>query len=449
MAFNPHTETDRREMLSAIGVESVAGLVDAIPASIRFPRLDLPPKLTEFEAANHLEDLALMNTVVSASNNFLGAGSYRHYVPATVNQLLLRGEIFTAYTPYQPEVSQGTLQTIYEFQSLVAELMQMDIANASMYDGATALAEAALMAGHGAKTRKKIVVSGTVHPNYLQVLQTYCIGSKLELNVLPLPVEGFAARPAELASQIDDDTAAVIVQYPNFYGGIEELAAISELTHEAGAALIVASYPAPLSLLKPPGAFGADIATAEGQSLGIAQSFGGPYLGLMAAKKSYARLMPGRLVGMTKDSQGKRGFVLALQTREQHIRRDKATSNICTNQGLMATAATIHMSLLGVEGMREVARRSYANAQYLAAELSKIDGVEVSNGTAFFNEFVVRLSQETAAVNSALIEERIQGGLDLSMVDDSLDHHMLVATTELNDKNGIDRFAAALRAILK
>ena len=449
MAFNPHTDTDRKQMLSAIGVENFTELVDAIPARIRFPRLDLPPKLTELEAANHLDDLASLNMAVAANCNYLGAGSYRHYIPATVNQLLLRGEIFTAYTPYQPEVSQGTLQTIYEFQSLVAGLMQLDIANASMYDGATALAEAALMAGHAARTRKKIVVSGTVHPHYLQVLETYFIGSELELNLLPRPTAGFATAPADLTSSIDGDTAGVIVQYPNFYGGIEDLAAISAVAHEAGVALIVATYPVPLSLLKPPGAFGADIATAEGQSLGIAQSFGGPYVGLMAAKKSFVRLMPGRLVGMTNDSQGKRGFVLALQTREQHIRRDRATSNICTNQGLMATAATIHMSLLGVEGMREVARRSYANAQYLAAELGKLSGVEVENGTSFFNEFVVRLPKKAAGVNTALRGEGIQGGLDLSMADESLGHHMLIATTELNDKAGIDRFSATLSATLK
>jgi glycine dehydrogenase subunit 1 len=449
MAFNPHTENDRRAMLSTIGVASVAELVDAIPASIRFPRLDLPPKLTELEAASHLDELASKNVVAAGNDNYLGGGSYRHYIPATVNQLLLRGEIFTAYTPYQPEVSQGTLQTIYEFQSLVAELMQMDIANASLYDGATALAEATLMAGHAAKSRKKVVVSGTVHPNYLQVLDTYCTGSDLELTLLPRPEMGFATSPATLANQVDSDTAAVILQYPNFYGGIEDLASIAELTHEAGAALIVATYPVPLSLLKPPGAFGADIATAEGQSLGIAQSFGGPYVGLLAARQSYVRLMPGRLIGMTSDSQGKRGFVLALQTREQHIRRDKATSNICTNQGLMATAATIHMSLLGAEGMREVARRSYANAQYLAGELDKIAGVEVENGTAFFNEFVVRLPKAASGVNAALRDSGIQGGLDLSMADPGLDHHMLIATTELNDRAGIDRFTAAMGAILK
>jgi glycine dehydrogenase subunit 1 len=449
MVFNPHTETDRRAMLSTIGVESVAELVDAIPAEIRFPRLDLPPRLTELEAARHLDDLAAMNSVVAAGNNYLGAGSYRHYIPATVNQLLLRGEIFTAYTPYQPEVSQGTLQTIYEFQSLVAELMQMDIANASLYDGATALAEAALMAGHAAKTRHKVVVSGTIHPNYLEVLKTYCSGSDLELDILPVPAQGFAIDPASLAARVDDAAAAVIVQYPNFYGGIEDLAAIAELTHDAGAALIVATYPVPLALLKPPGAFCADIATAEGQSLGIAQSFGGPYVGLLAARQRYVRLMPGRLIGMTNDSQGKRGYVLALQTREQHIRRDKATSNICTNQGLMATAATIHMSLLGAEGMREVARRSYANAHYLATELAGIDGVEVENGTEFFNEFVVRLPSPANTVNTALREQHIQGGLDLSMVDEGLDHLMVLATTELNDKAGIDRFVEALGTILK
>jgi glycine dehydrogenase subunit 1 len=281
------------------------------------------------------------------------------------------------------------------------------------------------------------------------VLKTYCSGSDLELDFLPLPDRGFAFDPSSLSGRVDDGTAAVIVQYPNFYGGIEDLATVAELAHEAGAALIVATYPVPLALLKPPGAFDADIATAEGQSLGIAQSFGGPYVGLLAAKQRYVRLMPGRLVGMTNDSQGKRGFVLALQTREQHIRRDKATSNICTNQGLMATAATIYMSLLGAEGMREVARRSHANAHYLASQLAGIHGVTVENSTAFFSEFVAKLPKSATEVNSALREQRIQGGLDLSMVNERLGNHMLLATTELNDKAGIDRIVAALRAILK
>jgi len=449
MTFNPHTEAERKAMLEMIGVSSIAELVDAIPESIRFPNLDLPPQLSELEADLHLASLANENTVVPANRNFLGAGSYRHYSPATVSQLLLRGEIFTAYTPYQPEVSQGTLQIIYEFQSLAAELLDMEIANASMYDGATALAEAALMAHAAAKGRNRIVVTGTVHPHYRQVIETYCSGLDFEIAFLSAPTSGFAAGSQEIAAAIDDQTAAVIVQYPNFFGTIEDLTSISHVVHEHGAALIVATYPIPLALLKPPGAFGADIATAEGQSLGLAQSLGGPYVGLLAAKQSYVRLMPGRLAGMTTDSEGKRGYVLTLQTREQHIRREKATSNICTNQGLMATAATIYMSLVGPEGLREVARRSYANAHYLSSKLAEFEGVSVENSGEFFNEFVVRLPDAAATVNDGLKGAGFQSGLDLSYVSAELANHLLLATTELNDRSGIDAFSEALGSTLR
>ncbi len=449
MTFNPHTDAERKQMLETIGVSSVAELIDAIPESIRYPALDLPPRLTELEADLQLAALAAENVVVPANQNFLGAGSYRHYSPATVSQLLLRGEIFTAYTPYQPEVSQGTLQIIYEFQSLVAELLQMEIANASMYDGATALAEAALMARSAAKGRRRIVVAGTIHPNYREVLATYCSGVDMELAFQTTPTSGFVTTSQDIAASVDEQTAAVIVQYPNFFGTIEDLAAISHVVHEHGAALIVATYPIPLALLKPPGAFGADIVTAEGQALGVAQSFGGPYVGLLAAKQHYVRLMPGRLAGMTTDAEGKRGYVLTLQTREQHIRREKATSNICTNQGLMATAATIYMSLLGAEGLREVSRRSYANAHYLADQLAGLSGVSVANAGEFFNEFVVSLPVEAEAVNEELAAQGFQGGLALEYADETLRKSMLLATTELNDRAGIDRFVQAMGQIIR
>ncbi len=449
MTFNPHTASERQAMLETIGVSGIAELVDAIPESIRFPDLDLPPQLTELEAELKLSSLASGNTIVPANRNFLGAGSYRHYSPATVSQLLLRGEIFTAYTPYQPEVSQGTLQIIYEFQSLAAELLGMDIANASMYDGATALAEAALMAHTAAKGRSRIVITGTVHPNYREVIATYSSGLDIDLDFLPVPATGFAGTTQEIAAAIDDQTAAVIVQYPNFFGTIEDLASIAHVVHEHGAALIVATYPIPLGLLKPPGAYGADIVTAEGQSLGLAQSLGGPYVGLLAAKQSYVRLMPGRLAGMTTDAEGKRGYVLTLQTREQHIRREKATSNICTNQGLMATAATIYMSLVGAEGLREVSRRSYANAHYLADQLRSIDGISIENDGEFFNEFVVKLPVPASKVNIALAADGFQSGLDLSYASDELANHLLLATTELNDRTGIDAYAAAMAAAVR
>ncbi len=436
-------------MLETVGAASVAEIVDAIPADVRYPKLDLPPVLTEMEAERYLSEIAHRNTLFPGERNFLGAGSYRHYSPASVSQLLLRGEIFTAYTPYQPEVSQGTLQIIYEFQSLVAELMGMEIANASLYDGATAVSEATLMAVSAAKGPRKVIVSGTLNPRYGQVLQTYCLGLDLDLVQLEPPSSGFVMDSAEFASKVDSDTAAVIVQYPNFYGTIEDIANIAQLTHEAGAALIVATYPVAVSLLKSPGELGADIATAEGQSLGLWQSFGGPYLGLLAASQRYVRQMPGRLVGMTTDSQGKRGYVLTLQTREQHIRRDKATSNICTNQGLMATASTIHMSLLGAEGMEEVSRRSYANAHYLSAELQKITGVKILNEGEFFNEFVIGLPLPASTVLAELSESGFQGGLDLGEIDSQFANCLLLATTEVNDRKGIDLFAEEVARIIQ
>lgn len=449
MTFNPHTDSERRAMLETIGVSGIAELVEAIPESIRFPDLNLPPRLTELEAELQLASLAGGNTIAPPNRNFLGAGSYRHYSPATVSQLLLRGEIFTAYTPYQPEVSQGTLQIIYEFQSLAAELLGMDIANASMYDGATALAEAVLMAHTAAKGRNSIVIAGTVHPNYREVIATYSSGLDLELDFLTVPASGFATSTQDIAAAINDQTAAVVVQYPNFFGTIEDLAAIAHVVHEHGAALIVASYPIPLALLKPPGAYGADVVTAEGQSLGLSQNLGGPYVGLLAAKQSYVRLMPGRLAGMTTDAEGKRGYVLTLQTREQHIRREKATSNICTNQGLMATAATIYMSLVGAEGLREVSRRSYANAHYLADQIRSVKNVSVANDGEFFNEFVVELPIPARTVNEALAAGGFQSGLDLSYASDALGNHLLLATTELNDRAGIDAFTAALAAAIR
>jgi len=446
MAFNPHTAEDRSEMLAVIGIDDVSELFEPIPADVRRPSLDLPPRLTEMEAAAYLDDLAAKNLVPNGADSFLGAGSYRHYSPAAVSQLLLRGELFTAYTPYQPEVAQGTLQIIYEFQSLIAALFQMDVANASMYDGATALAEAVHMSIAASRKKNKVVISGTIHPNYLDVIETYSAGATFEMTALPIPANGLATTVEELQAAIDENTAAVVVQYPNFFGTIEDLAAISEAVHAAGAYLIVATYPVPLSLLKPPGAFGADFVTAEGQSLGVAQSFGGPYVGLLATRQEFVRQLPGRLVGMTTDAEGKRGYVLALQTREQHIRREKATSNICTNQGLMATAATIYMSLIGPEGFREVGRASYNNAHYLAEQLAAIPGVAIANGGEFFNEFTVSTPVSAAAINGALLESGIIGGYDLANVDSSLANSMLVAATELTSREGIDRFVEVVRS---
>jgi glycine dehydrogenase subunit 1 len=444
MTFNPHTDADREEMLRTIGVDSIDELFAPIPADIRFPTLDLLPQLTEMEAAARLSELAAKNVFAANGNTFLGAGSYNHYVPATVGQILARGEFYTAYTPYQPEVAQGTLQVIYEFQSMVAALLGMEVANASMYDGATALAEAVLMAVSSVKKRHKVVLSGTMHPAYREVLHTYASGLPIDFIELPVPTDGFVTSVEAIASAIDDETAAVVVQYPNFFGGIEELANIAEAVHAAGALMVVATYPVPLGLLTPPGDLGADIVAAEGQSLGVAQSFGGPYVGLLATRQSFVRLMPGRLAGIANDSEGKRGFVLTLQTREQHIRREKATSNICTNQGLMATAATVYMASLGPEGFREVANRSYQNAHYLQREICALPGYELALNGPFFHEFVVKTPRPVRDINADLLGADIIGGYDLSAIDRSLDHHLLLCATELNDKASIDRLIQTL-----
>src|SRR5215216_907713 len=389
MTFNPHTDGDRIAMLEAIGANRVEELFTAVPQRVRFPELDLPRLLTELEATDHLGAFAARNAAPPAEDVYLGAGSYRHFIPAAVGQILTRGEFYTAYTPYQPEVSQGTLQVIYEFQSLVAALTGMDVANASMYDGATALAEGALMTVSNSRGRRRIVVSPTVHPAYREVLRTYLEGLDPDLVETPLQNSGFMTSPDDIAPYLRDDLACVVVQYPNFFGGIEQIGAMSDLAHARGGALVVSTYPVPLGLLQPPGELGADVVAAEGQALGVPQGYGGPYVGLLASRQSYVRLMPGRLAGMTTDSEGKRGFVLTLQTREQHIRREKATSNICTNQGLMATAATVYMATVGPEGFREVARRSYQNAHYLAERISEVPGYAIATAGEFFHEFTV------------------------------------------------------------
>jgi glycine dehydrogenase subunit 1 len=444
MTFNPHTDGDRVAMLEATGMNAMEEFFTPVPQRVRFPELDLPPALTELEATDHLGAFAARNSAPPAQDVYLGAGSYRHFIPAAVGQILARGEFYTAYTPYQPEVSQGTLQVIYEFQSLVAALTGMDVANASMYDGATALAEGALMTVSSSRGRRRIVIAPTVHPAYRDVLRTYLEGLDLDLVEMPLANSDFMTTPDDVAPSLTDDLACVVVQYPNFFGGIEDIAAIADLAHARGGALVVSTYPVPLGLLQPPGDLGADVVAAEGQALGVPQGYGGPYVGLLASRQSYVRQMPGRLAGMTTDSEGKRGFVLTLQTREQHIRREKATSNIYTNQGLMATAATVYMATLGPEGFREVARRSYQNAHYLAERVSGVPGYTLATGGPFFQEFVVSTPVPAGDVLAHLLEHGILGGLDLSKVDPGLDRYLLMCATETNTKHGIDRLIDAL-----
>lgn len=447
MSFVPHTPADRQAMLDKIGVRSVEDLFEVIPEEVRFPTLDLPPSLSEAEANQELSRLAARNLNAAQGSTFLGAGIYHHYVPAAVQQIISRSEFYTAYTPYQPEVAQGTLQAIYEFQTMIAELTGMDIANASMYDGATALAEGALLPVSIPKKRTRIVVAGTVHPNYRSVMRTYTQGIAAEVIELPVPADSLLTTPDMFEGYLDTRTAAVVVQYPNFFGQIEDISTFADLAHQVGAKLVVSAYPIALGLLKSPGELGADVVTGEGQSLGNAQSFGGPVVGLLAAKKEFVRQMPGRLIGLTEDTEGKRGFVLALQTREQHIRREKATSNICTNQGLMALASTVYMSLLGPQGLRQVAEHCYHKGHYLAERIASLPGWKIAGEAPFFNEFVARAPIDPDAINRQLQARNIIGGYPLKHADQRLSDAILICATELNTRESIDSFVEHLATL--
>ncbi len=445
--YIPHTDLDREKMLAEIGAEELADLFEDVPAEHRYPDLNLPPALTEVEIVTELERLAARNRTAKDLPTFLGAGAYHHYVPAAIDAILQRGEFMTAYTPYQPEISQGTLQAIFEYQSLVAALTGMDAANASHYDGATAVAEAVNMAYHIFRGRKtKVVVSPSVHPHYRETVRTYTWGSDI---IVEGDGEGsdIFADPNALADQIDDNTGLVVVQYPDFFGRIYDFSALAEAAHSSGALIAVAVNPIALGLLKPPGEFGADIVTGEGQPLGIPLSFGGPYLGLFATRQEHVRKLAGRLVGETVDNRGQRGYVLTLTAREQHIRRMRATSNICTNQGLMTLAATVYLSLLGPQGLRQVATLCYDKAHYAAQRISEHSGLPVWSDVPFFHEFVVQCGRPVSVVNDELVKRGIIGGFDLANVYPALDEHMLVAVTEMNSRAEIDDFADQLREI--
>ena len=400
--FIPHTEAEREEMLERIGVSSLEALFQDVPAEHRFPQLNLPPGLTEMEAVDELQGLAWGNETTQDLTSFLGAGAYHHYIPAAVDSILRRGEFYTAYTPYQPEISQGTLQAIFEYQSLIAALTGMDVCNASHYDGATAVAEAVNMAYANFRgKRTKVLLSPALHPQSIETVKTYTSGSNIALTACEMdPMSG----PETLLPIIDNQTALVVVQYPDFFGRIYDYKALAEATHQAGALFSVAINPIALGLLTPPGEFGADIVTGEGQPLGIPLSYGGPYLGLFATKTEYVRKMAGRLVGETVDTRGQRAYVLTLTAREQHIRREKATSNICTNQGLMALASAVYLSLLGKHGLRKVAELCYHKAHYAAQLIAEIKGFQVLTAQPFFNEFIVRCPKPVEGINADLLE---------------------------------------------
>jgi glycine dehydrogenase subunit 1 len=446
--FIPHTENEREEMLKVIGVDRVESLFTDVPQAYRYPDLDLPPSMTEMEVKAYLQELANSNESTQDLVCFLGAGAYNHYVPAAVDAIISRGEFLTAYTPYQPEVSQGTLQTIFEYQSLIASLTGMEVCNASHYDGATAAAEAVVMAYHHFREKRCVaVVSPSVHPQYRQTIRTYMsgyanfqiIGDGKDANPLQ--------DPNELLTFVDTNTAIVLVQYPDFFGRIQDWTEFSRKVHERGALIAFVVNPISLGLLKPPSEFDADIVVGEGQPLGIPLSYGGPYLGIFATKKEYVRKIAGRLVGETVDKQGRRGYVLTLTAREQHIRREKATSNICSNQGLIALAATVYLSLLGKTGLNQVAKLNYQKAHYAAKKIAGIEGFEVINQKNFFNEFVVRCPKSVEEINQHLLEHMILGGYDLGKDYPQLSNHMLVAVTEMNTREEIDFLADTLKEV--
>ncbi len=381
-----------------------------------------------------------------ANPSFLGAGSYTHYVPAAVQQIIFRGEFYTSYTPYQPEVAQGTLQAIYEYQTMICALTGMEVSNASLYDGATALAEGALLTVSIPRKRTRVVVAGTVHPHYRNVLATYTSGLPLEIIETPVPTDDLAVAADAFDAYLDERLACIIVQYPNFFGSIEDIAAVAAKAHSVGANLVVSTYPTALGLLKSPGELGADVVTGEGQPLGNAQSFGGPVVGILATQQRLVRQMPGRLAGLAYDSEGKRGFVLALQTREQHIRREKATSNICTNQGLCALAASVYIATLGPGGLRRFAELCHHNAHVLAEALQATGKFELVNRRPFFNEFVVRAQENPKVLNQRLRAAGIIGGLDLGEHVAGMDGSILLAATEMTGPDAIERFVAVASA---
>ncbi|KMK93773.1 aminomethyl-transferring glycine dehydrogenase subunit GcvPA [Rossellomorea marisflavi] len=439
--YLPMTDQDQREMLDSIGVDSVDALFEDIPEEVRFKGdYNIKKAKSETELVKELSALAAKNADLRSHASFLGAGVYDHYMPIIVDHVLSRSEFYTAYTPYQPEISQGELQAIFEFQTMICELTGMDVANSSMYDGGTSLAEAAMLSA-GQTRRKKVLVSAAVHPESKDVLRSYAKGQYID--VVEVPHKDGVTDLEALENLIGDDVAAVIVQYPNFFGRIEDLQAIEAITHGSKAMFVVSSNPLALGALTPPGKFGADIVIGDAQPFGIPSAFGGPHCGYFAVSKKLMRKVPGRLVGQTVDEDGVRGFVLTLQAREQHIRRDKATSNICSNQALNALAASVAMTALGKQGVKEMAIQNIQKAHY-AKNALKSAGLELAFEGPSFNEFVVKLKAPVRDLNLHLIQKGMIGGYDLGLTDETLANHMLVAVTELRSKEEIDAFAKEL-----
>jgi glycine dehydrogenase subunit 1 len=430
--YIPSTIDEQAEMLAALGIDSIDQLFADIPDEFRNPTLNLPAPLSELEIQQELGQMAGKNRPLGSGPSFLGAGSYHHFIPSIVKALITRGEFLTAYTPYQAEASQGTLQVIYEFQTLICNLYGMEVANAGMYDGATSLAEATLMACRVTK-REKVVLADTISPAYIDVIRTYCQSQDIAVEVVD------PSNP-----ELDDETACLVLQYPNYYGYIEDQQKLVDAAHAQGALAVVSCDPTAMGMLQTPGHYGADIVTGDGQPLGIPTSYGGPYVGLFAAKQEFIRQMPSRLSGRTLDKNGKTGYVLTLQTREQHIRRERATSNICTNEALYALAATIYLAAMGKQGMRQVAELCYHKAHYAAAQIGELPGYSLPINGSFFQEFVVQCPASATEINKKLMDRNILGGLD---VNEKVPNGMLLCVTEMNSKEDIDALVAALSEI--
>jgi glycine dehydrogenase subunit 1 len=442
-SFTQLARTDRAEMLRTIGVDRVEQLFEDVPADARFPDLMLPPALTELEAMRLLGDLAAQNVSVDDWPCFIGAGAYNHYSPSAVGHIMGLPQFYTAYTPYQPEVSQGTLQASFEFQSLVCELLGLDVANSSVYDGASGVGEAVLMAQRLTR-RDRVVLSGSVLPQWREVVHGYVSARGVEIVTSHVHVEGGMLEESRPLDLVDDQTACVVVQQPDAFGHVRDLNGLAEEVHARGTLLIVAVADATsLGMLKSPGAWGADIAAAEGQSLGLPLQFGGPWAGLMACKAEYLRQLPGRIAGETTDHDGRRGFVLTLQAREQHIRREKATSNICTSQTLLAIGITAYLALMGPDGLREVARQSHAKAVYAARAMSALPGFNVLTPTPFYNEFVVETPIEAGELRHRLVSRKLLAGVPLD-TQYRRPNALVLAFTERNTRAEIDQLVAAL-----
>jgi glycine dehydrogenase subunit 1 len=442
-----NTESDRKAMLEKIGVASVDALFRTIPEPFQLRRaLSVPEALAEMELQQHMSELAAKNISADDAVCFLGGGSYDHFIPSVVDAISSRSEYYTAYTPYQAEASQGSLQAFFEYQTLICELTGLDVANASLYEGGSAVAESVLMAVSIDPDRSKVLIAESVHPEYRQSLVTYLANIPKEIVTLPTP--GGALEPSDLKAQLDDKTLCLIVQHPNFFGHLEDVDTISKLCKQHGALFVVSFDGISLGLLKPPGDYGADIAVGEGQCLGNPMSFGGPYLGMMACRDQFVRKIPGRIVGQTVDRTGKRCWVLTLQTREQHIRREKATSNICTNQGLFALRTAVYLAALGPQGLRETANLCLQKAHYLADELCKLPGVSLRFQKPFFKEFTLQVPGDVPALMRDLLAGGYHGGLPLARWYPSLGNCLSMAVTEKRTRRELDGFVAAIKKLL-